>query len=129
MLANITYFDLTLMFDWNSVADSFNDVPENRFEILSPVIRDVMSRRKVKSMLDYGCGDGRFLSHLLGDSIKPDSLELALLEPSSTMFGLANERWGDQARVVKSAAELPAKTYDAVMQVMECPFFGRSTRG
>jgi len=105
------------MFDWSSVATSFNEVPEHRFEILSPVIKDILFRHQVRSMVDFGGGDGRFLSYILGGATKPTWLELALLEPSEAMFTLAYNRWSLNIPVVMSATDLQQQSWDAVMQV------------
>jgi len=53
------------MFNWNSVAKTFNEVPENRFEILSPIIRSILSDHSIQSLVDHGGGDGRFMAWLL----------------------------------------------------------------
>ena len=105
------------MFDWSSVATAFNEVPEDRFVILSPVIREILDRRNTRSIVDFGCGDGRFLSYLLGSDTKPQYLDLALYEPSEGMFKLALDRWGTHCKVVKQVDELPKQQWDAVMQV------------
>jgi SAM-dependent methyltransferase len=105
------------MFKWNSVATTFNEVPENRFEILSPIIRNILSSHGIYSLVDHGGGDGRFLAWLLGSNKKPDQLDLALFEPSESMLEMAQKRWSPQIPVVGDASLLPQGSWDAVLQV------------
>lgn len=104
------------MTDWSHIAQAFNEVPEDRFRILCPLVWEVLRRRGVNSLVDHGGGDGRFLEQVIGP-VSPAFPKIALVEPAADMRRLATGRLSRRGAVVAHPGELPQGEWDAVIQI------------
>jgi SAM-dependent methyltransferase len=83
---------------------------ESKENVLYPAMVDLIKRRGAGRLLDYGCGDGRFLHFLPGD------VEASVYDRSSEMLALAKRLAGGRIRrFYDDADQIPEDYFDAVV--------------
>lgn len=98
--------------DWNRVAEQFSKLrEESRLQLVFPFVRDLLVERGVKTLLDYGGGDGRFALSLKLAGIS----HIAVYDPSEQMRSLAQEICaGNDIRILAALDHLHDHSFDAV---------------
>jgi SAM-dependent methyltransferase len=96
---------------WTEHAQEYADLahPSLRF-VLHPLLRDIVAQSRSAVVLDYGCGDGRFLELL--NFVK----DRYGYDPSPVMRLLAKKRLGaDLTNIYAETGDIPAGLFDAVI--------------
>lgn len=90
--------------------DYSNLFQESKENVLYPAMVDLITGHRVSRLLDYGCGDGRFLHFL------PPSVEVCVYDRSEEMLTLAKRLTGGRInQFYQDADQIPANSFDAVV--------------
>lgn len=99
---------------WLSEADDsrFSEIKESKHDIVFPWLVDAILKREPSVVLDYGAGDGRFLSSLR----EKFDAELWHYDPSETLREIAKDRLaGQRALFLDDPQAAPAESVDIVV--------------
>lgn len=91
-------------------ADYSSLFQQSKENVLYPAMVDLITRHGASRLLDYGCGDGRFLHFL------PEGVEASVYDRSSEMLALARRLAGGRIRqFYEDADQIPGDYFDVVV--------------
>jgi len=100
---------------WDPIAGDYAELGDARLRTVFPHAVEILHRRGVKRLLDYGGGPGLFIERWL----KNGGTGATYFDPSAEMRELASRRLGEEiaagkVTMVAETASLPAGSFDAV---------------
>jgi ubiquinone/menaquinone biosynthesis C-methylase UbiE len=96
---------------WSEHSEDYSNLfQESKEHVLYPAMIDLITRHGAGRLLDYGCGDGRFLSYL------PENVEVSVYDRSVEMLALAKELVSDRiSRFYQDVDQIPEDDFDVVV--------------
>lgn len=96
---------------WSEHSEDYSNLfQESKENVLYPAMVDLITRHGAGRLLDYGCGDGRFLRFL------PEGIEVSVYDRSVEMLALAKQLAGDRISLFyQDVDQIPEDHYDVVV--------------
>lgn len=101
---------------WSELAEEYSHLAESRYDLVFPVVRDILRNAGAETVLDFGCGDGRLLREALDSGELRQGVNYDFAEGMYQLTKAATEG-RPTLRVVRSLAEVESGSMDAVTNV------------
>lgn len=101
---------------WSELAEEYSKLGESRYDLVFPVVRDILQSAGAETVLDFGCGDGRLLREALDSGAIRQAVNYDFAE---SMYTLAKQamKTRPRLRVVRSIEEVQPGSMQAVTSV------------